>query len=562
MSQLYRLFSLPVALLVLAQGSEIGFAEHGVTDEAFVAAIRHYQAGQWPSAASAFDQVAQDAIRTKAVRRQAQLYAGECLTQLGKYAEARQRYELVRDEATSATFQAQALFRLGEVAWLAGETDEGARLLQSYVQTYPQGRSISFAREYLRQIEQRSALEADFEVLDDAVGLERVGRYDEALIAYARILRTHVDASKLRAETLRRSALLHQRLAQPQEAIELFQQFLADYPHSKRTAEVMQSIAWNFVRLDQTAQAADQFQAVLEKFPQSAQAAEAAYWLAQRRADEENTEQALVLLGRVLDCDEVASEQPKLLARALNLKCQLCASQDEWQAIEALVEANKEWIASGQFRAQLEFWSAEAAFRLGEYNTARKRFLELQPKTIGVQQPWTAMVPLRRAQLAARRQQWRGVLQILDHMEREFPNFELDYEVDYLRGRALAGIGQMTAARKYYRRVLDNDKGQGTEAATMAGWMTGETYFHQRDYPRARVAYQQVMEKNSFPEWQSRAALQAGKCWELEQRWDEAADVYAAALKRWPHSFSEPQLTSRLRWAQNQSRSNNAIQQR
>ncbi len=562
MSQLYRAFSLLVALAILAQGSETGFAAEGVTDEAFTAAIRHYQSGQWPLAATAFDQIAQESTRPKAIRQQAQLYAGECLTQLGKYAEARQRYELVRDQTPSAKFQAQALFRLGEVSWLAGEANEGARLLRSYVHTYPQGRSISFAQDYLRQIEQRSSLEADFAVLDEAVGLERAGRYDEALVAYARILHASVDASQLHAETLRRSALLHQRLAQSHEAIELFQQYLADYPHSKRTAEVMQAIAWNFVRLDQTAQAADQFHAVLEKFPQSAQAAEAAYWLAQQRADEDSTEQAMMLLDRVFGRDRLASEQPKLFTQALNLKCRLYSSQDEWQAIEALVEANKESVAEGSFLAKLEFWSAEAAFRLGEYNTARTRFGDLQPKTIGIQQRWTAMVPLRRAQLAARRQQWREVLGILDRMERQFPSFELDYEVDYLRGRALAGIGQMTAARKYYRRTLDNDKAQDTEAATMAGWMIGETYFHQRDYPRARLAYQRVMEQDSFPEWQSRAALQAGKCWELEQRWDEAADVYAAALERWPRSFSEPQLTSRLRWAENQSESTTSTQQR
>ena len=111
----------------------------------------------------------------------------------------------------------------------------------------------------------------------------------------------------------------------------------------------------------------------------------------------------------------------------------------------------------------------------------------------------------------------------------------------------------MTAARKFYRRVLDNQAAKETEAATMAGWMTGETFFHQHDYARARAAYQAVMEKTTLPEWQTRAALQAGKCWELEQQWDEAADVYATALKHWPDS--DQQLETRLRWAQGQQKS-------
>ena len=408
-------------------------------------------------------------------------------------------------------------------------------------------------QKYLRQIGQRESLEASFELLDEAVGLERVGRLDEALLAYGRILKTSQQASQVRAETLRRSALLHQRLAQPREAIELFRTYLSEAPHSERGAEVMQAIAWNHVRLDQTTQASEQFQAVLSKFPQSPQAAEAAYWLAQKLAEVSNTEQSLSLLGRVFQRRELARERPELFGQALCLQCQLLSDQDQWPAVEALVEANKEFVTDATQRAKLAYWSAEAAFRARDYNTARERFNKLKPKTIGIERSWTAMVPLRQAQLAARRQQWREVLSILDQMERDFPEFELNYEVGYLRGRALAGLGNMTAARKFYRQVLDNKQANETEAAIMAGWMIGETYFHQRDYPRARQAYQLVMEKQSFPEWQSRAALQAGKCWELEQHWNEAAEVYATALERWPQSISGQQLKSRLRWAQNQS---------
>lgn len=557
MLQSYRLLPVLLALLTVALGTEEIRAQ-----DAYNAAIQHYQSGQWQSAALAFDQVVLDPQQAKATREQAQLYCGECLTQLGSYAEARQRYESVREHASSTKLQAQSLFRLGEVSWLAGERVEGARLLKSYLTKYPLGNSVSYAKEYLQQIDERKALVANFEILDSAVGLERNGRYDEALGAYAEILQSPAAAADVRAETLRRSALLHERLAQPREAIGLHQQYLAAYPDSKRTAEVMLSIAWNHVRLDQTAQAEDQFQAVLAKFPQSAQAAVAGYWLAQKRAEENSTEQSLALVEQVLRQEQLPERQPQVLAKALCLNCQLLSLQAEWKGIESLVEGKKELVAEGPLRTRLEFWSAEAAFRLRDYKIARQRFAALQPQTIGIAEAWTAMVPLRRAQLAARRQQWREVLSIVERTEREFPDFELQYELDYLRGRALAGLGNMTAARKFYRRVVNSKEGKDTEAATMASWMIGETFFHQHDYPRAREAYQLVMERKSFPEWQSRAALQAGKCWELEKRWDEAADLYAKALQRWPRSFSEQQLESRLRWAQNQSTTEKTTQQR
>ena len=93
----------------------------------------------------------------------------------------------------------------------------------------------------------------------------------------------------------------------------------------------------------------------------------------------------------------------------------------------------------------------------------------------------------------------------------------------------------------------------------MAQWMIGETFFHQRDYARARAAYLAVIErqvpaKRQAPaDWQARAALQVGKCWELENRWDEAQAMYLQALQRWPGTEPEPQLQARLKWAESRT---------
>ncbi len=530
-------------------------------DDTFAAATQLYQASQWQLAAAAFDRIAQSSQNNEATRLAAQLYAGESLVQLGKYAEARQRYQLVRNPSSSsqppAPLAAQALFRLGEAAWLSGEIDEAAKLLQAYVAKHPTGASTSFAQTYLQQIREQQSSQVNFDVLDEAVGWERDGRHDAALAAYRKLLQQHTRPDQVRAETLRRAAKLHDRLAQSREAIELYQQFLAEFPHSKQTVEVQSAVAWLHDRLDQPTQAAEQFRGVVAKFPQSAQAAEAAYWLALAHADKQDNNQSIEYTDWLLARKDLPKGRPKLWGKALCLKCQLLSSQSEWQQIDKLVETTEGRLDDGPLNTKLEFWAAEAAFRQRQYKTARERFTTLQPKTIGINQSWTAMIPLRRAQLAARRQQWSAVLKILDQLERDHPDFELDYEVDYLRGRAMAGRGNMTAARKFYGRVLDNRAAADTEAATMAGWMTGETFFHQHDYARARAAYQTVMKQTTFTDWQSRAALQAGKCWELEQHWDEAAEVYTAALKRWPDSDSDTQLESRLRWAQSQ-----AIQQR
>ena len=518
-------------------------------NESWENATHLYQSHQWQQAATAFDRLASDSQQNSTTRQNARLYAGEALMQLGQYAEAVRRYHLAQQWGLPERLAAQVPFRLGEAAWLAGNTQVAAKQLEAYLEKYPHGESVAYAREYLTKIQTHQSAEQDFALLDEAVGWQREGRHDAALAAYDELLRQPIGGA-VRAEALRRAAKLHQELAHSSEALALYEKFLAEYPNSERAAEVLLSVAQLSERLDQSAQAADHFRAVVAKFPQSAQAADATYWLALTHADEEKTGESMQYLDRLLTRSNFPVDRPELFGQALCLKCQLLSAQDQWAQIGKLVEVSRAQLREGPLKTKLDFWAAEAAFRLREYKQAGAKFADLQLSTIGIDEPWTAMVPLRRAQLAARKQQWSEVLKILNKLVRDFPQFELDYEVDYLRGRALAGRGEMTAARRNYRRVLDNKAAAGTEAAVMAGWMTGETFFHQRDYPRARDAYENVMLQTSMPQWQSRAALQAGKCWELESKWEQAQRVYAQALERLPNSDSDQELQSRLRWAQ------------
>lgn len=533
-------------------------------DQALRAARGFYEAGQWHRAATAFDRVAEDGRQAKATRQTARLYAGEALMQLGAYDDALKRYQRVGPSELSDRLAAQTQFRLGEAAWLSGDAKAAAGLLEAYVEKYPHGPSIAYAKKHLVTIRTRQSAQQDFALLDEAVGWERDGRHDVALAAYDQILKQPLSGL-LRAEALRRAAKLHARLAQSGESLSLYRVFLEEYPSSPRVAEVMLAVARLYDQLDQSTQAADQFRGVCLKFPQSAQAADAAYWLVRHFSDKKevadapgHVKQALRYADELLAREQLANDRPQLWGQTLCLKSQLLAAQGKWHQVDALVESERAQLSEGPLsvgplRAKLDFWAAEAAFRLRQYDLARDRFADLQPLVAGINEPWVGMVPLRRAQLAARQQRWGEVLKILDQFQREMPEFELDYEVDYLRGRALAGRGEMTAARRFYAQVLTCEAAQGSEAAVMAQWMIGETYFHQRDYPRARAEYKTVMQQASLPEWRSRAALQAGKCWELENEWAKAEQVYLAALQDWPDSDSDNEIETRLRWAQRQS---------
>lgn len=514
-----------------------------------------YGARQWPPAIEELT-LAAAAAPDYPGRAAILLYAGESCFRDGQYDAAQHWYRQLNTNYPTSQWADDALWGLARVARATNAQDQFTAAVAELRRRFP-------ASAYLERLQQTSLGDGNAkqgptseEPIDQALGFERDGRYDAALAAYRQII-DNQSLGPARAEAIRRAARLHNRLAQYREARRRYEQLLAEDPNSPYAAEAVYALAWIYLRTGDTPAAAAQFREVHKKFPQSAQAPEAAYWLALVAADEKDSALALQYVDGLLDelstaASSPSSRQRNLWGQALCLKCQLEASAGNWQQVKDALANADDRLDEGPLGMRAKFWLAEAAFRTQQYDQASVALNDLQLRTADLAEPWVAMVPLRRAQLAARRQQWTEVLKIVDRLERDYLEFPLQYEVDYLRGRAQAGRGEMTAARRAYRRVLENKAAANTETAAMAQWMIGETFFHQRDYTRAREAYLRVMDRYEQPDWQARAALQAGKCWELEGHWEEAQTLYSAALEQWQGSEPEERLQARLKWANRQ----------
>jgi len=123
---------------------------------------------------------------------------------------------------------------------------------------------------------------------------------------------------------------------------------------------------------------------------------------------------------------------------------------------------------------------------------------------------------------------------IASTIETRFPDFRLQYEVDYLLGRCHASEADFNAARRAYRKVIRSPNGAKTETAAMAQWMIGESFFHQKNYADAAREYLKVEILYDFPAWQAAALLQAGKCHDLLGESVEADKLYAQLIKEYP----------------------------
>ena len=480
-------------------------------------------------------------------------YQGLCYLRNDQASAARSLFERLSVEHPNSAWRDDALWELARLAREEQDQNE-------YQSTVDELQAVAPASDYITsfydapedtpgeapaETEPKNNLAEAQQLLDEAVGLERDGRTHSAISAYQELLRQ--PAGEIIYEGLWRCAKLYSRMNRHHEAASLYQRLLEELPNSRHSAEALSAMANAQLALGNRPAAREHFQILLENFPQSAQAAPAAYWLAQAAADESDSEQASQYCHAALELlskDESGANRD-VQAKLVALLCRIAAEQGDWNAV--LAETAKTTLEPQPL--EISFWSAEAKFRLGEYDLARSQFEKLAVRTIGHFQEWTAMVPLRQAQLAAQRQQWNQVIELAGILDRQYPNFELRYEVDYLRGRALAGRGEMTEARRYYREVLGNED-SSEETAAAAQWMIGETHFHQQNYESARLAYQALIDRNAPADWRARAALQAGKCWELEQNWDQAQATYADAIERWPNAEPQPQLAARLKWAE------------
>ncbi|MBX7075337.1 MAG: tetratricopeptide repeat protein [Pirellulales bacterium] len=474
--------------------------------------------------------------------------AALCQIKLGKIDEARESIgRLTWDQDDDNAWIATA--QLAEAALAAGETDfaeelfgrltvDGApaefvaRGLFGQARIAARAEKYEAADECLAELSKRcpeSPLEGDAALLRAGV-LEKLDRIDEALHLYLQVRRTR-EGTPLAARATYGAARAHRRARQYAEAANLLAELveLSDPPGGRDQLLYEQGLT--LVQLEQIDGAAKVFNHIHCDHRDSAHWADATYRLAefsQRKGDYDAA-------GQLLE-DLLNEPQAKALwDYALYLRGQIAAEQGEWTKSADLMERLLADCPESKLRPEAKFWRAEALFRAGDVEGARRAFDRLAGELADHPTSWQPTVRLRRAQLMVAQKDWPGAQELLEGFDSEYPEFQQQHEVDYLRGRCLANDALFEEAREAYRQATRSAAGK-TETAAMAQWMIGETYFHQKNYRAAIKEYLRVEILYAFPTWQAAALLQAGKCHELLGERDAAAELFGRLLKSYPET--------------------------
>jgi len=425
----------------------------------------------------------------------------------------------------SAEYELKGKFQLGWSQFKAGKLPEAAATFDELLKKNPP-----------------EAIAAEAAFVRGRI-LQELGQDESALAMYNSVIERYRN-SQQHCDALLAAASLQEKLKQTAAAAAIYQRLTKDYPRFAKLDAAVYEWAWVMQELGKPEDAAQLFERLHREHRQSRFWADATCRLAQQALDGKDYKRAGALVDEVLaDKPAVAdrakiAEQPDAKVRqyAMLLRGQIAVARADWPKVREAFEAMVEEYPNSQRRPVAEYWVAETYYRQGDYAAAATRLESLADRMKEKREPWTAIIPLRHAQALAQQGQWADAHAMAAKIEKDFPNFAQQYEVDYLLGRCLANQADFEAARKAYRKAINSAAGAKTETAAMAQWMIGETFFHQKNYQIALQEYLRLKILYAYPTWQAAALLQAGKCRERLGEAQEGAKLYREVVKSYPNT--------------------------
>lgn len=314
--------------------------------------------------------------------------------------------------------------------------------------------------------------------------------------------------------------------------------------------EAIYQLAWINNDLKLPKQSFEQFEILANDHQGSKYWADAAYRLAEHRFKNKNYDQAQLLINQLLN----NTTQREILSRSVYMNGQIAAIRNDWANVSRDMRSLIDRCEDKGIYAKASYWLAESLYQQDEMAAAADLFGQLVAKTNLLDKSIWPWVALRNSQCQAKIEGWSNVLTASPKAMESFPQFKLNYEHQYLIGRALEKQGRLNEAREQFEFVVASPQGGRTETAAKAQWRIGETYFHQEDYKNAIKAFYKVDSLFTYPRWRTAAIYEAGKCQEHLGNWSHAVILYEQLLNDFPNSEFADEANQRLKFATRQAK--------
>jgi TolA-binding protein len=474
----------------------------------------------------------------------------------GKKAEAAKAFEAVIGGKVSSQWVLRSLFEYGQMMYHDGKSDKAAAPLKKVLAAEAPEDLTANATYFLAWI--------DFDAK----------KYPQAAKQFGQMVAKY-PKNRLTKAAAFQQALCMQLDNKLPEALGLFKAYLKAYPGDKRSSEANRMAAQCLTGLDKHAEAAKLLTALAgETATVSDEVLYALAW-AQRESD--------ALDGAIASYRRVIKEYPKttkLVAARAELADLLYDKKKQYkEAAELLVavladkSADAKTLLVSHYRlgwcyqktgdsvneaktfadyaakypkdattASALYQAGSAYTKLGKWELAAGQFTTLLTSFAKHDLAAQSYIQLGQVQsesakFAAAQKSYQGFLA-------KFPKHKLAYLAKFGIGWSYESLKKYDEARKWYAAVEEVHNGP---TAARAKFQIGETYFAEGKHERAARELIAVDAVYAYPEWSSRALLEAGRAFGVAKKNDMAKKQYELCIKKYPKSKSAEVAAAKLK---------------
>ena len=476
------------------------------------------------------------------------------IQQLAEMAEAREDwptterlYESLVPLIPGADSQPYAVRGLAWAQLKQKHADAAARSFARFLQDFPMHRLVPECAYYR------------------AEALKEAGQTDEAITAFSELLR-RIPADKpaeagaeLQSPGLYsyraglQAARLQRKAKKVQEADVEYEEIVKRFPRLPRLDQLLDE--WALLNYDagRYERADAVFRRIVTDTPDSELADNARLSLAESDLIGERLDAAKQAFEQLLASDKSDAEVKE---RSLYQLIVLAVEQQRWMDVRQLSERLTSEFPASPHRWYATYSIAESILANvkatdPELDAARNRLNSLRSEkenpavnSLG----WFDRTWVLLAEIAFRQKKYDELEATVTELRQRSAKSAFLYQADEVLGRGYKQQAppRFDDARKAFERVLADSHAERTETAAKCQFLIGETLFLQEKWADAFLAYQKVFANYDFPDWQSAALLQSGKCDEQQSQWKEAAATYRLLIDRFPKSMHAADARQRL----------------
>ncbi len=325
-------------------------------------------------------------------------------------------------------------------------------------------------------------------------------------------------------------------LNKPGDAAKTFRELLADDPRYAAADKVLYELAWAQKADGHESDAAESFARLAKAQPSSPLVAESLYHVGEHYYQKQEYKQAA---SAFYDSMQKAGKSDLGETAAYKLGWAYYRQGEYDHARQTFAFLRGTYLTS-ELSSDSAFMEGESLLKLEKYKDAIAAYAQVKkPKRADL----SVLALLHAAQAQEQLQQWQPALELLDAARKADAKEQYSPEILYEQGWAKQNLGRADEALALYEDVTGRSDG---EVAARARFMIGEIYFEKKEHSEAIRNFFKVAYGYAFPEWQAAAQYEAGRCFEVLGKTDQARQSYQEVVQKYPQSSKVGPAKERL----------------